>query len=194
MAVVCAVHFSLISNFINAGSSAKPATTAAARLRLQVVESQSLVPQVRKQSVLQPPPAIPSEKPAAEPNAASADSNSSVGPPPPDKSSNDPQPFFNRDRFLDAAELDQPAVVSIAFEGALDKSLPATFDLIVLEFLIDENGQTVQLTCIDGDCSGALQERLQQLALMLFTPATKNGQPVASKKVIQILPTPTFGL
>ena len=196
MAVVCAIHFSLIISFLHVGRSGPPASGSTVKLRLQVIETKPPVSQFQERLTSQPSPptAQPSEKPAALTSAANAENKSNVAPSTAEKSSSDPLPFFNRDRFLDAGDLDQSAAASKAFEDALDKSLPARFDLIVLEFLIDESGQTVQLKCIDGDCSTELAEKLQQLVALPFTPATKNGQPVASRKVIQISPTPTFGL
>lgn len=196
MAVVCAIHFSLISSFFNAGRSGPPASGLIVKLRSQVIETQPPVSQFQERLTSQPSPptAKPSEKPTAPPSAASADNRSNVAPSTPEKSSSDPLTFFNRDRFLDAGDLDQSAAASKAFEDVLDKSLPARFDLIVLEFLIDESGQTVQLMCLDGDCSSELTVELQQLMTLPFVPAIKNGKPVASRKIIQISPTLTFGL
>ena len=194
MAVVCAIHFGLISSFLNAGKSGQSARGSATSLRFQIIAAQPPIPQVQDRSEPQSATDKPSEKTAAAPGTASLEKKSSSAPGTTEKASSDPLPFFNRDRFLDAGDLDQSAAASKAFEDTLEKSLPAGFDLIVLEFLIDESGQTVQLTCIDGDCSTELAEKLQQLVALPFTPATKNGQPVASRKVIQISPTPTFGL
>ena len=101
---------------------------------------------------------------------------------------------FNRERFFELDELDEPATGASGFETALNEALPTTFEVIVLEFLINEMGVTVQITCIDGDCSNASIENLQALASISFSPAMKYGVAVASRKVIQVLPLPRFGL
>lgn len=194
LAAVCGAHFALIGSFLHAGRSGQPTENSESRLTLQIVIPQPPEPQKRTAQPILPAPALPPEKsPSSPPAAANVDRKIDVIPETSDKSSSEPSPFFNRERFLDAGELDQSAVASKAFEDALDKTLPARFDSIVLEFLIDENGETVQLNCIEGDCSAALSERLQQLMLIPFTPASKNGQPVASRKVIEVFPTPTLG-
>lgn len=200
LAAVCAVHFALIVGFLHAGRSGQSAENPTPKLSLQIVNTQ---PTDRNESasVPAPPslpkPALPTEKATITTSApANANKKSDVSPETSEnseKSNSEPFPFFNRNRFLDAGDLDQSAVASKAFESALDKALPDKFESVVLEFLIDEAGQTVQLTCIEGNCSAELSEKLQQLVAIPFTPATKNGQPVASRKVIEIFPTPTFG-
>lgn len=136
----------------------------------------------------------PAEVLAPLPNASKVDVKSEAVFSPAGTSSTDPSSFLNRDKFLGAGELDESAKASNAFEDALEKALPRSFDSIVLEFFIDENGQIVQLTCIEGDCSTELSKQLEQLLLIPLTAAIKNGQPVPSRKVIQVSPTPTFGL
>ena len=111
-----------------------------------------------------------------------------------DESATEDVAGFNRERFFDLDELDEPATGTSGFETALNDALPTTFEIIVLEFLINEMGVTVQITCIDGDCSNASIENLQALASIPFLPAMKNGSTVASRKVIQVLPLPRFGL
>ena len=197
LAAVCGVHFALIGSFLHGGRSGQPAKNSESRLILQIVNTE---PPEREESTRPtappslPPPAITTETATSPPPPpANVDRKSDVSPKTAERSNSEPFPFFNRNRFLDAGELDESATASKAFDDALDKALPARFDSIVLEFLIDENGQTVQLACIEGDCSAALLEKLQQLLAIPFAPATKNGQPVASRKLIEILPTPTFG-
>ena len=198
--LVSSSHLVLLATFFNGGLRDRSSNSPAPRLSLQIVDVRSRVAAIPEIATPVPhsepiqPPREPLEKltgqlaeikPAKTIEAtpdSSADSNTPLS------------PFLDRSRFLDAAELDQSAATSNMFDPTLDQTLPATFDLIVLEFLIDETGQTVQLTCIDGDCSSAVIEKLQRLIVIPFTPATKNGRPVASRKVIQISPTPTFGL
>lgn len=197
LVAVCGAHFALIGSFLHAGKSGQPAENSASRLTLQIVNRNPSEPQepiaTSAPSRIQPT-AIPQEKATSEPPApSSVKKKTDVIPQKSEKPSNEPYPFFNRDRFLDAGELDQSAAASKPFEEALDKALPKRFESIVLEFLIDENGETVQLSCIEGDCSAELSERLQQLMLIPFIPASKNGQAVASRKVIEVFPTPTFG-
>lgn len=200
LAAVCSIHFGLIISFLNGGRSSKAASGSDSRLTVQIIKPQlqNTEPQERTAQskapadpeTAKPPPKITAPLPAI----AKTGRKNAAAPASPETSNNEPPPFFNRDKFLDAGELDQSAAASKAFEDALDKALPSTFDSIVLEFLIDETGQTVQLNCIEGDCSASPTNWLQQLLAIPFTPAIKNGQPVASRKVIQFLPTPTFGL
>ena len=100
----------------------------------------------------------------------------------------------DRRRYLDFDALDQSAISSLEFEAALAKALPMKFEQIMLEFLIDETGRTVLVSCIEGDCSTTLAADFQQLLALPFEPALKNGQAVASRKIIQVLPLapPTF--
>ena len=193
-------HLLLLALFFNAGLKGKPSENPASRLSLQIINAQTDTGALTELATPLPQPK-PTQKPR-ETQAKSTDTLTEIKPgktneAPPDPSeslSRTLSPFLDRSRFLDAAELDQAAAAPTVFDQTLDKTLPTAFDLIVLEFLIDESGQTVQITCIDGDCSAQLVEKLQQLMVIPFSPAIKNGRPVASRKVIQISPTPTFGL
>ena len=186
--------------FFDAGLRGQASNRPASRLSLKVVEARSDITARAEIATTVPQPEsikrpIETLEKATDPLTEIKRGKTNEAAPDPSASSNRTlSPIFDRSRFLDAAELDQSAAAPMVFEQTLDKALPAAFDLIVLEFLIDESGQPVQLTCIDGDCSAQLVEKLQQLMVIPFSPAIKNGRPVASRKVIQISPTPTFGL
>ena len=198
--LVSSSHLLLLGIFFDAGLIGQAPNRPASRLSLQVVEERSGI--TARPEIATPVPQLRSIKKPRETPEKPTDPLAEVKPgktneaaPDTSESSNRTlSPFFDRGRFLDAAELDQSAAAPTVFDQTLDKTLPTAVDLIVLEFLIDESGQTVQITCTDGDCSAQLVEKLQQLMVIPFSPAIKNGRPVASRKVIQISPTPTFGL
>ena len=101
--------------------------------------------------------------------------------------------ILNRNMFLNLEDLDEAAAHSESFEQALLKAMPAQYNSLLLEFLIDETGSVVEVSCIEGDCLDVINEQMQQLTGQSFVPALKNGQAVASRKVIQISPLPTSG-
>lgn len=103
-------------------------------------------------------------------------------------------PYFNPQRFINVEDLDVPAVGTSVLEDMLSNVLPARFGFVVLELLIDETGRTVQVACIEGECSEILNEKLQALLAAPFIPALRGGHAVASRKVIHVLPVPTNGL
>jgi hypothetical protein len=100
----------------------------------------------------------------------------------------------NLDIFLDADAVDQTARPDENFEIALSQRLPLRVESMVLEFWIDKEGIAVQVRCLEGACNDMVEATLTKLAELRFTPATKNDAPVASRKVMQIDPLPTFGL
>jgi hypothetical protein len=101
---------------------------------------------------------------------------------------------FNRENFLDFDKLDSAAVSSAEFEDLLSNVLPRKFEFLVLELLIDEAGRTVQISCLDGECSQLLDEKLQELLPIAFVPAVKDRSAVPSRKVIHVAPTPNYQL
>lgn len=100
----------------------------------------------------------------------------------------------NLDTFLDADAVDQTARPDENFEIALGQRLPLRVEPMVLEFWIDKEGITVRVQCLEGACNDAADTFLTKLAELRFAPAVKDGAPVASRKVMQIDPLPTFGL
>lgn len=100
----------------------------------------------------------------------------------------------NRDNFLDAETVDTSAEPIDVFESLLAQILPLNTQPLVLEFWIEKNGRTVEVRCIEGACTEEVAAALQKLAELTFKPATKNGEAVANRKVIQIEPSTSFGL
>ena len=102
--------------------------------------------------------------------------------------------WANRVKFLYADEVDTTAYLSDGFEIALEQSLPLDVESVMLEFWISDDGSTVQVTCLEGACSDAVISSLGKLSELKFSPAFKDNQAVASRKVIQIDPKPRFGM
>lgn len=100
----------------------------------------------------------------------------------------------SRDYFLDNDAVDKTAEPRDEFEVLLSQFLPPNVQSIVLEFWIEKDGQTVEVKCIEGACSDDVLASLQKLGNLAFTPAVKNGEAVANRKIIQIDPKPSFGL
>lgn len=100
----------------------------------------------------------------------------------------------NQNIFLDADAVDRTARPDENFETALGQRLPLRIESMVLEFWIDKDGITVQVRCLEGACNDEADTPLTRFAELRFTPAIKDGVPVASRKVMQIDPLPTFGL
>jgi hypothetical protein len=100
--------------------------------------------------------------------------------------------FQNRDYFLDADAVDKTADPGDSFETRLAQLLPLQIQTIVLEFWIEKDGHTLEVRCIEGACSDDVIASLSKLAELEFVPAVKNSEAVASRKVIQIDPRPSF--
>lgn len=92
--------------------------------------------------------------------------------------------------FLDADALDTTATPPEGFQQILEQRMPFHIESVVLEFLIDKEGNTVALNCLEGDCNEKLQDGISYLLRLKFTPAIKGSAAVASRKVIQIDPKP----
>lgn len=195
-AAVCAGHFSLIAAFSKDGRSGKVTSSPKLTFSFRMTNAQPEMVEHTKataiRSKIEPLKSSKSDVIAA--TSAESDQGQDSISTVVAGSAADSLHLFNHDRFLDAIDLDKSAVAGNGFEDALGKSLPSQFDSVVLELLIDDNGQPVQVMCIEGDCSTELSDKLQLLLAIPFVPAIKNGQAVASRKLIQVLPTPTFGL
>jgi hypothetical protein len=74
----------------------------------------------------------------------------------------------------------------------LQRVLPYSFGLLVLDFSVDSAGNTIEVECVEGDCNPAVIESLKFLPQFSFRPAVKEGVAVASRKSIQIEATNIF--
>ena len=194
LCIVCAVHFAAIGILFSQSRLLDSPLENNANLRLLIdarVVSASI--DVQKNVVEEAPPitaAVPSLLETPSPALVEPERNVQT------ERVSEPASFLQlgRDKFFDLEALDTAAVGSDEFDLALDNVLPAKFEFLVLEFLIDESGRTVQISCIDGECTQVLGDKLQELLAIPFVPALKKGQPVPSRKVIQILPVPNLAL
>lgn len=59
---------------------------------------------------------------------------------------------------------------------------PGTEGDVILSAVIDEQGKISQLTLLTGIDPAINQNVIQTVSQWTFTPATKDGQPVASKQ------------
>lgn len=195
LGLVCAVHFFLLQAFLNADARTRSLAAKRTGLSLALIEPSqpTLVPSKKAESPKsQASPALAEQK--ALSNPATRQSPELTQPLQQSVESKVVGSAIDRSKFLDFDALDQSAIATDEFELTLNKLLPTKFDSIVLELLIDETGRTVQVACIAGDCLTATHDGLQQLLSVPFLPAVKDGQAVASRKVIEILPTLTLGL
>ena len=193
--LVCAAHFFFLQIFLNADRAAAPSVRKRTQLSLKVIER--LQPSVVNSEIAELPklqPRSPSAEIKTPPTLPVLETPEPTLSPQQPVQSSGLNPTFDRSKFLDFDAVDQSAISTSEFEPTLTKVLPSRFESIVLELLIDENGRTVQVACIEGDCPAAADDGLEQLLVVPFSPAIRNGQPVASRKLIEILPTPTFGL
>lgn len=92
--------------------------------------------------------------------------------------------------FFSPDEVDETANPVGNFEETLRQGLPLYVHGLVIEFWIDSMGNTLQVRCVEGDCSDAMTAGLEQLLASLFQPAVKEGLAVPSRKLIQIDPSP----
>ena len=97
-------------------------------------------------------------------------------------------------KFFSADEVDKTADVSDNFDSALEQILPANVESIMLEFWISRDGTTLRVLCTAGACSEAVITSLNKLSELKFSPAIKDDEAVASRKVIQVDTKPMFGL
>lgn len=86
----------------------------------------------------------------------------------------------------------ETAVLTEDIGETLQRVLPFSFGLLVLDFSVDSAGNTVEVECVEGDCNPAVIESLKFLRQLSFRPAIKEGVAVASRKSIQIVATNIF--
>ena len=188
LAVVCIAHAGLLFSF-NAGQrKSNPAGSTSERNTYIVVSTAVGLP--KSDSVAQPVIEVNTTRPAA----ATSPNDSALR----EQGRGPESPYGLRLKnmavFLDADAVDQTARPDDHFEILLGQRLPLRIESMVLEFWIDDEGITVQVQCLEGACNDATIVPLTKLAELRFAPAIKNGTPVASRKVMQIDPLPTFGL
>lgn len=92
----------------------------------------------------------------------------------------------SRDYFLDSDKVDTSAQPDEDFSSRLASLLPLTAQNLVLEFWIEKDGRIVEVKCVEGECDSDVLDSLPKLTELVFTPATKNSEAVANRKVIQI--------
>ena len=189
---VCAAHFALLIGFSNGNSKYSAKKTDSMIVR--VVESIALNSNIQKIAVSSPQRPSLVNTALATPVQFEAKPDEKIGQEQAAQTSRLFPPVFKSDKFINVEDLDVPAVGASELETVMNQTLPTRFDFVVLEFLIDEAGRTVQVACIEGDCSESLKYKIQALLAVPFEPALKNGQAVASRKVIYVLPVPTYGL
>lgn len=150
------------------------------------------------------PVAPPQRRGPIPPPASSADiqrpaggrpAEHAIATPPPTGNGSDPNETEGRQHpkaedFFSPDEVDETANPVGNFEETLRQGLPLYVHGLVVEFWIDSMGNTVQVRCVEGDCSDAMTAGLEQLLASLFQPAVKNGLAVPSRKLIQIDPSP----
>jgi hypothetical protein len=102
--------------------------------------------------------------------------------------------WLNSVYFLDAEAVDTTAEPDDIFASLLANILPLDTPSLVLEFWIGKDGRTVEVRCIEGACTDEVVAALSKMAGLTFKPATKNGEAVANRKVIQIEPKTSFDL
>lgn len=90
------------------------------------------------------------------------------------------------EEFFSADEVDETANPLGNFEETLRQGLPLYVHGLVIEFWIDSSGNTLQVRCVEGDCSEAMAPGLDLLLASLFEAAVKDGMAVPSRKLIQI--------
>lgn len=193
--LVVAVHLLLLGTFFSTGGITGASSKNNAERSVKIAyRAATALPQPKIPALIAPKPTLqtPAQKTSVyTPSAAKPEPASSPLEVTPGYAA---IPNLKLETFLDADALDEVATSTSAFELALTAALPGRFKSLVLEFLIDEKGRVVQASCIEGDCSADLVVKLQPLLAVPFGPAIKNGQSVASRKVIEVLPVPTFGL
>ncbi len=198
--LVAAIHLILLGSFSEAGSGATLSAGKSVRSTVQVIYQLAAAanlqignaPAPTEQAAVQQPMQHNNgthSKKTPSPVATDASSEMREA-----KPGSDAVLAFKPEIFLDLQALDEAARTSSAFESVLASALPARFEHIVLEFFIDETGRIVKVFCVEGDCSADLPDKLMPQLAVPFTPALKDGQTVASRKVIEVLPLLTLGL
>ena len=83
-------------------------------------------------------------------------------------------------------ELDSSAEPVADLGKELIKILPVLSGTVIIEFWITEAGQATRIDFIKGQTLLPLDEAMQILLSYEFTPALRDGKPVASRKLIEI--------
>ena len=188
LAIVSLAHAGLLYSF-SAGQSNSRLPAAASNKNPRVIV-QASISLLKKENGSEPQ--VQASEPA--PTVAQSNTNSALRETPGLTDSPRWLGLENQNIFLDADAVDETARPDVNFEVALSQRLPLRVESMVLEFWIDKEGVTVQVRCLEGACSDVVDATLIRLAELRFTPAIKNRAPVASRKVMQIDPLPTFGL
>lgn len=97
---------------------------------------------------------------------------------------------LNAEDFFSPDEVDETANPVGNFEETLRQGLPLYVHGMTIEFWIDSMGNTVQVRCVEGDCTDEMTAGLEQLRSSMFEPAVKEGLAVPSRKLIQIDASP----
>jgi hypothetical protein len=189
VSIVCSGHFVLIASFSHGFTLGKGVKT-------NRVNNSVLVVHLREAANRQP-----SEVPAkpVQQSGSLGNTDSSVEKAADSQTSYVPATAVGsglniRDYFLDSDKVDITAEPDEEFSSRLASLLPLTTQNIVLEFWIEKDGRTVEVKCVDGDCNSDVLDSLPKLIELVFTPATKNSEVVANRKVIQIDRKPNSGL
>jgi hypothetical protein len=98
-----------------------------------------------------------------------------------------PGGLLNREHeYLLAGDLDETAMPSEDLGTVLARIFPVLSGLIVLDLWIDATGQVVRVDLVQGRTLLREVDAMQPLLEVKFQPAIKNGQSVASRKLIEI--------
>jgi hypothetical protein len=92
------------------------------------------------------------------------------------------------DDYVVAEFFEEVASPNQDFSEILHRLLPVEFQPFLLEFWIDQDGNTSRVICIDGGCTDEVSATLVRLQEITFRPALKDGSKVASRKLIQVEP------
>jgi hypothetical protein len=96
------------------------------------------------------------------------------------------------DETLDPDLMVETAEGQIALAEVLSARLPYLTTLVTLEFLIDSDGTTKQVNCLENSCSDAIVASLSALLDLRFKPTRDVQVASESRKVIEIEPAQRF--
>ena len=187
--VVCCVHLVLVAGFSHSFVSGKSAKSTGKNFERMLV---------RLSQIVNKPVADTFEKHQAQTDKINSKVADELNRPANQTVPLPPAPYWSElqshDYFLDNDAVDKTAEPPDDFEVLLAQFLPLNIQSVVLEFWIAKDGRTVEVKCIEGACSDDVLASLQKLGNLTFTPAVKDGEAVANRKVIQIDSKPSFGL
>ena len=86
----------------------------------------------------------------------------------------------------------ETAVGELALAEVLHARLPYLANLVTLEFLIDQDGLTKQVNCLDDSCSDLVLASLDTLLGLKFLPLPGGAQSAEFRKVIEVEPALRF--